>query len=54
MTTRLPSPNACGLCGIDKPHGWQYLPGIGLHQWEQPTQEQIKARMKARRAARTR
>lgn len=52
MTGRIPSPNACRWCDIDKPHGLQYLPGIGLHQWEQPTQAQIKARMKARRASR--
>lgn len=49
----LPTPNGCRWCGIPKgSHGWQWLPGQGMHQWEQPTQEQIKARMKARRAAR--
>lgn len=48
----LPNPNACRWCGIDKPHGWQWIPSKGLHQWEQPTQTQIKARMKARRASR--
>ncbi|MFE1515831.1 hypothetical protein ACFW9I_03180 [[Kitasatospora] papulosa] len=52
MTARLPSPNACQHCNIDLPHGWQYTPDAGLHQWEQPTQTQIKARMRARRFAR--
>ncbi|MFD3815009.1 hypothetical protein ACFWRZ_08075 [Streptomyces rubiginosohelvolus] len=48
-----PNPMGCQLCGIDRPHGWQYTDEAGLHQWTQPTQEQIKDRMGARRSART-
>lgn len=47
-------PNGCTHCGIpDSQHGWQYLPGVGVHGWMAPTQQQIKARMQARRTART-
>lgn len=44
----------CQRCGISRPHGWQYTNDAGLHQWVQPTQEQIKDRMRARRAERKR
>ncbi|MFE9127006.1 hypothetical protein ACFYOF_16575 [Streptomyces sp. NPDC007148] len=47
-----PTPFGCRWCGIAGPHGWQYLPKRGYHQWEQPTERQILARMKARREAR--
>jgi len=47
-----PNPDGCRWCGYDKPHGWQYLPGKGSHQWEQPTNAQRLARMQARRNAR--
>ncbi|RPK56211.1 hypothetical protein EES43_24525 [Streptomyces sp. ADI96-02] len=47
-----PNPDGCRWCGYDNPHGWQYLPGKGGHQWEQPTNAQRLARMRARRAAR--
>jgi len=50
----LPNPNGCRICGIDKRgHAIQALTG-GSHTWTTPTQEQIKARMTARRTARSR
>jgi hypothetical protein len=50
----LPDPYGCSTCGEAKNwHGWQYHPDAGLHQWQTPTAEQIKARMLARRNART-
>ncbi|MEU1434037.1 hypothetical protein ABZ438_08050 [Streptomyces sp. NPDC005786] len=58
MTARVryhqaPSPDGCRWCGFANPHGLQYLPGKGGHQWEPPTDAQRLARMRARRAART-
>ncbi|WP_327335868.1 hypothetical protein OG384_04340 [Streptomyces sp. NBC_01324] len=47
-----PNPDGCRWCGYGNPHGWQYLPGKGGHQWEPPTNAQRLARMKARRNAR--
>lgn len=48
---RLPNPNGCGRCGIDKRgHAIQTGPD-GTHTWQKPTDEQIKARMQARRDA---
>ncbi|MES9522448.1 hypothetical protein [Streptomyces capoamus] len=45
----LPNPMGCARCGIDKRgHGIQTGTG-GSHTWEQPTQQQIKDRMHARR-----
>lgn len=45
-------PNACHWCGItQRGHGRQWTAQAGWHGWEQPTQEQIKAHMLARRAA---
>lgn len=47
------SPNACQHCGIDeREHMQRWKPPVGWHWWEQPTQDQIKARMHARRTAR--
>jgi hypothetical protein len=47
------NPNGCRWCGIDRrPHFQQWKPPVGWHQWEQPTQQQIKDRMLARRAER--
>ncbi|MFF0790424.1 hypothetical protein [Streptomyces spiralis] len=47
-----PPPFSCRWCGIEqRSHGRRYLPRRGYHNWEQPTQAQIKARMLARRAA---
>lgn len=43
-------PSACTWCGIaQRPHGRQYADAVGWHAWAQPSQEQILARMKARR-----
>jgi hypothetical protein len=47
------NPNACRWCGIDqRPHGRQYTKTAGWHAWGQPTADQIKARMLARRTER--
>lgn len=46
-------PSGCRHCGIpERQHYQQWKPPIGWHQWVQPEQSQILARMKARRAAR--
>lgn len=43
-------PSACTWCGIaERGHGRQYADAVGWHAWAQPSQEQILARMKARR-----
>lgn len=48
-----PNPMGCRRCGIDEGgHAIQAGSG-GSHTWEQPTPEQIKERMLARRAAET-
>jgi hypothetical protein len=52
--------NGCRHCGVperstpDNPryHAQQWTEGVGWHGWTQPTQDQIKARMLARRADR--
>jgi hypothetical protein len=45
-------PNGCRFCGItQRGHAIQYGPS-GRHTWTPPTQQQIKDRMAARRAAR--
>lgn len=50
MTT---TPNGCQHCGVPRrEHYQQWKPPVGWHQWAPPTQDQILARMKARRAAR--
>ncbi|MGW2721472.1 hypothetical protein [Streptomyces sp. NPDC001492] len=44
------APGGCGLCGIERRgHGRQYAEPVGWHAWKQPTQQQIKDRMQARR-----
>ncbi|MFE1515730.1 hypothetical protein ACFW9I_02675 [[Kitasatospora] papulosa] len=44
------TPNGCRRDGIDRrTHGRQWTPEVGWHSWEQPTQDQIKERMRARR-----
>lgn len=55
--TTLIEPSACRWCRVPKPeHMQRWTPpsagGPGWHQWEQPTDAQILARMKGRRAAR--
>ncbi|WP_405531518.1 hypothetical protein OG592_27055 [Streptomyces avidinii] len=45
-------PNGCHWCGIvQRGHARQWTAQAGWHSWEQPSQEQIKARTIARRAA---
>ncbi|MEV4861515.1 hypothetical protein MRBLMF1_002757 [Streptomyces ossamyceticus] len=49
-----PTPFGCRWCGDEQSsHGRQWMAGKGMHGWERPTERQIKARMLARRAART-
>ncbi|CAM5683801.1 hypothetical protein SRIMM317S_03407 [Streptomyces rimosus subsp. rimosus] len=48
----MPEPYACAWCGISLPHGIQHGVGVGGHGWVRPSDAQILARMKARRAAR--
>jgi hypothetical protein len=44
-------PSACGHCGIPRrEHYRQWKPPVGWHQWQPPTDEQIKTRMQQRRA----
>lgn len=50
----LAAPNGCRHCGIPaRQHAQQWKPPVGWHKWEPPTDAQILARMKARRAQRT-
>lgn len=45
-------PSACTWCGIARRgHGRQFADAAGWHEWSAPSQEQILARMKARRLA---
>jgi hypothetical protein len=51
--TAVPNPMGCHHCGLDsREHAQRWKPPVGWHKWTQPTQDQIKARMLARRAAR--
>lgn len=48
-----PSPFGCRWCGVAAGnHGRRYVNSHGMHAWERPTNDQIKARMRARRTAR--
>ncbi|KOG21759.1 hypothetical protein ADK36_12295 [Streptomyces viridochromogenes] len=50
---RVSEPYGCTYCGVEKrSHGRRYIGGAGMHAWERPTDEQVKDRMLARRAAR--
>lgn len=49
----VPNPMGCRRCGIDQDVHAIQAGRDGSHTWEQPTQQQIKARMLARRGART-
>ncbi|MEV7140706.1 hypothetical protein [Streptomyces tauricus] len=52
-TPEIVTPSACTWCGIERRgHGRQYADAAGWHAWERPSQEQILARMQARRLAR--
>lgn len=45
-----PNPLSCRWCGIDpRDHAMSWVPGHGWHSWEDPTQQQIHARMRAKR-----
>jgi hypothetical protein len=45
-------PSACTHCGIPRRRHFQrWRDGVGWHKWIAPTQDQIKERMLARRAA---
>lgn len=46
--------DGCRHCGnpLHPMHAQRWTEAVGWHGWTQPTQEQIKARMIARRAAR--
>lgn len=47
------APMGCRLCGIEqRPHAIQ-AGADGSHTWQKPTQQQIRARMLARRATRS-
>lgn len=48
-----PTPFGCRRCGNPQgSHGRSYIAGAGIHTWERPTNAQILARMRARRAHR--
>lgn len=51
---RVSEPFGCKHCGVEKrSHGRRYIGGQGMHAWERPSDEQVKARMLARRVARS-
>ncbi|WP_327258245.1 hypothetical protein [Streptomyces sp. NBC_01244] len=48
------TPSACRWCGIPaRDHFQQWKPPVGWHKYALPTTEQIKARMRERRRARS-
>ncbi|MFE2965565.1 hypothetical protein ACFXKC_18165 [Streptomyces sp. NPDC059340] len=48
-----PTPFGCRWCGTEQGgHGRRWMPSKSMHGWERPTEQQIKARMLARRDAR--
>ncbi|MEU3945398.1 hypothetical protein [Streptomyces sp. NPDC029526] len=52
MRERVSEPFGCAHCGAAKRvHGRRYIGGVGMHGWERPSDEQVKARMLARRVA---
>ncbi|MEU5596851.1 hypothetical protein [Streptomyces sp. NPDC020298] len=52
MAAGFETPYGCRHCGVDqREHAWRWKPPVGWHQWTPATQEQIKARMRARRAS---
>ncbi|MFE5958902.1 hypothetical protein [Streptomyces rubiginosohelvolus] len=45
-----PNPDGCRWCGVQAGnHGRRYVSSHGMHAWEQPTNAQRLARMRARR-----
>jgi hypothetical protein len=54
MRERVSEPFGCTYCGIaQRSHGRQWIASAGVHAWERPSDEQVKARMLARRVARS-
>ncbi|WP_369778876.1 hypothetical protein [Streptomyces sp. R33] len=50
MADREITPYGCRHCGVPQgEHGRQYLPKVGVHAWDAPTDRQILARMQIRR-----
>ncbi len=47
---KAPNPMGCARCGIEKRGHAIQVGADGSHTWQQPTQQQIKERMHARRA----
>jgi len=47
-----PNPMGCRRCGIDQRGHAIQATADGSHTWQQPTQQQIRDRMLARRAER--
>lgn len=48
-------PAGCRACGLsERGHGQRWTRTVGWHKWLPPTQDQIKARMIARRIGGTR
>ncbi|MEU0770537.1 hypothetical protein [Streptomyces albogriseolus] len=45
-------PGGCRWCGLPRPHGRQYVTGIGSHNFVEPSDVQRLARMKDRRKRR--
>lgn len=45
----IPNPMGCRWCGIDQRGHAIQIGAEGSHTWEQPTKDQIKQRMLARR-----
>ncbi len=51
--TTAPTPHGCRWCGIpQREHVQLWVPGRGWHGHEDPTRQQIEARMRARLAHR--
>ncbi|WP_431980061.1 hypothetical protein [Streptomyces qinglanensis] len=47
----IPTPSGCQHCGVEqRSHARRWTEAAGWHPWTAPTQEQMKARMRARRA----
>ncbi|QYN17511.1 hypothetical protein [Amycolatopsis sp. DSM 110486] len=49
----LDPPNSCADCGIEQQSHFTRVTRTGLHTWIEPSNEQRKRRMLARRAARS-
>ncbi|GII83976.1 hypothetical protein Ssi03_19660 [Sphaerisporangium siamense] len=46
----IPPPNGCRWCGVEaRDHLQRWKESVGWHQWVEPTSEQRKERMRARR-----